>query len=226
MLLIALLNQTAFIGDYNQIANLNYISDDCDKGAPTSLGLAICQMQDYLQYGVDIPRSPHYLRWMAGMEVPRNGDDIYPVHGMSSPWLMIHVTNEIGAPSLQLCPRTTAGRFNQAMHDEAASFRRSNGLITLNEVPDYISALEHLRLNQGDAIQLAKDGYDGYAILGVTPEGRGIWLRFYDGRNLDMRVRPGVVDFPTEQEGVSRWNRMVSGNNLEPINYMTVWRME
>lgn len=98
----------ARVGDYDQIPNLTYVSDDCGKGAPTSLGLAITQMQDYLEFGVDVPRSPHYLRWMAGREDPR--DDIYPVHGMSSPWLMIRVASEIGAPSLQMCPRTTAGR--------------------------------------------------------------------------------------------------------------------
>lgn len=159
------------------------------------------------------------------MEVPRSGDDIYPFHGMSSPWLMIRVCSEIGAPSLQLCPRTTAGRFTEEMYEEAEMLRRPNGLWTLNEVPNYTAALEHLRLNQGDAIQLATDGYDGYAILGITPEGRGIWLRFYDGRNFNLNIRPGTVDFPTEQQGTDRWNRMIQGNIYTPINYMSVWRM-
>lgn len=214
-----------FVGDYNNIANLNYVSDDTGNGAPTSIGLAICQMQDYLQFGIDVPRSPHFLRWEAGREVPGSGDDIFPYHGMSSPWLMIRVCSEIGAPSLALCPRTTAGRFTQEMYDEAEMLRRPNGLWTLNEVPDYPSALIHLANNRGDAIQLATDGYDGYAILGVTTEGRGIWLRFYDGRNFNFNIRPGVVDTPTEQEGINRWNRMIQNNSLDPINYMTVWRM-
>lgn len=215
-----------FVGDYNNIANLNYVSDDCKKGAPTSIGLAICQMQDYLQFGIDIPRSPHFLRWEAGMEMPGIQDDIYPVHGMSSPWLMIRVCSEIGAPSLALCPRTTAGRFTQEMYDEAEMLRRSNGLWTLNEVPDYPSALIHLANNHGDAIQLATDGYDGYAILGVTSEGRGIWLRFYDGRNFNFNIRKGVVDFPTQEEGIRRWKNLIEGNRYgEPIGYMSVWRM-
>lgn len=215
-----------FTERYDNIANLTYISDDCGKGAPTSVGLAICQMQNYLETGVDVPMSPHYLRWMAGQEIPGGGDDIYPYHGMSSPFLMIRVASQYGAPSLALCPRRTAGRFTDAMHAEAAMLRRQNGLLTLNDVPDYPAALNHLAANPGDAIQLATDGYDGYAIIGVTAQGRGIWLRFYDGRQFDFSVRPARVDTPTEQEGIARWNAMIQGNITTPINYMTVWQFQ
>lgn len=213
-----------FIGDYDQIANLTYISDDCDRGAPASIALAICQMQDYLQYGTDIPRSPHFLRWVAAQQDPF--DDIYPVHGFSSPFLSIKLASEIGAPTLASCPRTTAGRFTQAMYADAAASRRQNGLLNMNDVPDYPSALNHLAANPGDAIQLATDGWDGYAIIGLNQQGRGIWLRFYDGRFLDTSIRRAVVDFPTEQEGIARWRNMVEGNMVPPINYMTVWTMQ
>ena len=214
----------AFVGDYANIANLTYVSDDCDHGAPTSLGLAICQMQDYLQFGVDVPRSPHYLRWQAAAQDSR--DDIYPYHGISSPLLLISLTSTIGAPSLEVCPRTRAGRFTSAMHSEAAVTRRVNGYGYLSDVPDYPAALAHLAANPGDAIQLATDGWDGYAIIGVDDQGRGIWLRFYDGRNFNFSVRPATVDTPTTQQGIDRWERMVNGNSLPPINYMAVWRMQ
>lgn len=215
------LGTTPIGGDYTNIANLNYTSNDPYHGSPSSVCCSIMQMQHYLRTGQDIPRSPQYLRIRAGIEVPFQGDDIYPGHGFSSPWLAVRLVADYGSCPASMC---TWGNLipTPAMEAAAQEVRGTYDFRTLWDIPDYVAALEYLKLpeNRGDAVMLSTDGYSYYGIIGVDQQGKGIWLDHY------MRLGKARIQHLGLEDGQRLWDAQIRGNMYGPPEaYMAVMLM-
>lgn len=213
-------------GDYAQIGNLNYRNSptDLDNWAQANNCCSIMQMQRWLREGIDVPLSARYLVTKAASESPT--DQIRFFHGFTSAWLAVRLDADYGSCPASMYP-LTQWRITPAMEAEAAKVKGRYDFLTLTgaptppAVPDYAAALVHLKANPGDAVLLSQYGFDGYAIVGVDADGKGIWIRHYK-----QRGKPQILHLD-EAAGKPLWDKMIYDNppQYQPVEFMTVHRM-
>lgn len=170
----------------------------------------VMEMQEWKRSGVDVPLSPQFMSRIAAREY----EDVYFPHGWSNPILGWDLSSRFGStPASIYKPIIT-----DVMEAEALKYRVGQDFYTWYQVPDYPSAVEYIKVNDGSAAIITTGGRRAYAIIDVDINGLGIWVD-HNGRK---NQRP-LVTHKAETEGVEIWNSMIYGQGeLGPENFVVI----
>lgn len=175
------------------------------NGEPAAVWCDVMQWQHFVRTGENVTLSPQYVLSTAA----KRYEDVYLLHGLSSPALGWQIAHDFGSCPQALCPRRT---LTPERCDSAAAPYRVGGLLTLAAIPDCTAAMAFVSANPGAAVVLTTDGYDSYALLDVDQD-HGLWITH------DSSGR-AVLQWLDVAQGSALWESMIRGNWFPADNYM------